>query len=82
MYPSYNVVLCTRPFYNGHSVIVCLTARHADWRHQWPTMPSLKFMYIDYHRDLAIIMLGYDVTQWWGIPLRVAEDEGGIAFRD
>ena len=31
------------------------------------------------HRNLAIIMLGYDITQWWEIPFRVAEDEGGIA---
>ena len=29
-------------------------------------------------RDL-IIILGYDTTQWWGIPFRVAEDEGSIA---
>ena len=24
-------------------------------------------------------MLGYDTPQWWGIPFRVAEDEGGMA---
>ena len=28
------------------------------------------------NRDLAIIMQGYDITQWWGLSFRVAEDEG------